>query len=87
MDGWLKALIAAACVVVIAGGGYYAWSEHKASERRQIISEKLACDQRLREMERLETRPDDQQFLTRCLFRGYLTSADLESFRKKVFGG
>lgn len=27
MDGWLKALIAAACVVVIAGGGYLGWSE------------------------------------------------------------
>lgn len=34
MDGWLKALIAAACVVMIAGGGYLGWTEYlKASER------------------------------------------------------
>ncbi len=32
MDGWLKALVAAACVVVIAGGGWFAWGEYRKSQ-------------------------------------------------------
>jgi len=32
MDGWLKALVAAACLVVIAGGGYFAWSEYQTQQ-------------------------------------------------------
>jgi len=87
MGGWLKALIAAACLVVIAGGGYYAWSEYKAGERQALLSEKRACDQRLRDVGRLKTRSDDQQFLTRCVFRGYLTTSEIEATRKKVLGG
>lgn len=39
MDGWLKALIAAACIVVIAGGGYIAWSEWNA----KVMAERAAA--------------------------------------------
>lgn len=42
MDGWLKALIAAACVVVIAAGGYYGWSEYQAAELAK--AEQLAAN-------------------------------------------
>ena len=32
MDGWLKALAAAACVVIIAGGAWYAWKDLAATQ-------------------------------------------------------
>ncbi|MBP0438419.1 hypothetical protein [Tianweitania sediminis] len=31
MEGWLKALIAAACVAVLASAGYFFWNERKSA--------------------------------------------------------
>lgn len=39
MDGWLKALIAAACVVIIAAGGYYSIKEN-ADATQRVADEK-----------------------------------------------
>lgn len=43
MDGWLKALVAAACVVVIAGGGYFAWKENGAANAREVAQDMAIC--------------------------------------------
>lgn len=49
MDGWLKALVAAACVVVIASGGYFAWKENGAANAAEAgekeATMKAACAQ------------------------------------------
>ncbi|MCB5201883.1 hypothetical protein LH464_05245 [Neorhizobium sp. T786] len=87
MDGWLKALIATACVVIIAGGGYYAWSQYRDAERRELLAEQRACTQRVRDIGNLKTRSDDQQALTRCIFRGFISTADLDDAKKKALGG
>lgn len=42
MDGWLKALIAAACVVVILAGGYFAFSKYTDwSNQREMEQAKI----------------------------------------------
>lgn len=39
MDGWLKALVAAACAVVIAGGTWFAWGEWSEARAKRKISD------------------------------------------------
>lgn len=41
MDGWLKALIAAACVVVIAIGGYLASIEYNSKYSTKADNDEL----------------------------------------------
>ncbi|MCK8779089.1 hypothetical protein M0654_03725 [Rhizobium sp. NTR19] len=86
MEGWLKTLIATACAVVIAGGGYYAWSEYKAADRRKLVAQRLACTDRLRGMEKGVIPSDNQQFLTRCMFNGFISQADLDRTSKRILG-
>lgn len=38
MDGWLKALVGAACVVVIAAGAIYLWGESRAYSQASAIT-------------------------------------------------
>lgn len=47
MEGWLKALIAAACVVVVAGGGYFGWKEYRTAQVQaaaQAQADKVAAE-------------------------------------------
>lgn len=39
MDGWLKALVAAACLVIIAGGAWYTWKEVAVTRRSSQVKE------------------------------------------------
>ena len=52
MDGWLKALIAAACITVIAGGGYLASQEYDAKYSKSARTDAL-IEQNRQTLERL----------------------------------
>lgn len=78
MDGWLKALVAAACVVVIAGGGWYALNEYRdhtteeAAEKEATM--RSGCRQSL-----LPENTGYAMLRDTCLKRGYITQTEYDS--------
>lgn len=78
MDGWLKALVAAACVVVIAGGGWFAWGEFRTGtveeDVRKEVTMKSGCRQSL-----LPENKGYSLLRETCLQHGYITRSEFGS--------
>lgn len=85
MDGWLKALIAAACGVVIAGGAYFAWGEWQAHVNAVTYQQSLESSRaelfRLAKAER--TDPEKVRSFCRVV-RDYPNAVTGETFRDQV---
>lgn len=86
MDGWLKALIAAACVVIITGGGYYAWSQYhsnkamdEARKAREEASMRVACRAMVADLGKGRTKDYKGGHIATCINDGYVTEMDFQS--------
>ncbi|HEV7305208.1 hypothetical protein [Ensifer sp.] len=78
MDGWLKALVAAACVVVIAGGGWFAIGEYRKSGEAEAAQKESTMRSGCRQS--LSPENKDYSLLREtCLNRGYITQSEFNA--------